>query len=330
MFNGIEFASPEFFWAFLLIPALLFWYIYQHRQRFVEMKLSSLASLKGRSSIRGALRKSLFVFRLLGISLLIIALARPQTTSKEETITTEGIDLVIVLDVSGSMLAEDFKPNRIEAAKKLGAEFVRGRPNDRIGVVVFAGESFTQCPITMDKIVLERLMGEIESGIIEDGTAIGMGLATAVNRLKESEAKSKVVILLTDGVNNSGFISPLTAAEIAKKFNIRTYTIGIGTRGRAPYPVITPYGTQYQEIDVTIDEELLTQVAEMTDGKYFRATGNNQLEKIYKEIDKLEKTRIEVFSIKRHAEEFYAYAFFAGLLLVSEIFLRNSIFRSLT
>ena len=330
MFKGVEFAYPMFFWAFSIMPMLIFWYVYRHRKQFVEMKLSSTSSLGLSSSPRGKLRHLLFVFRLAAMSLLIIALARPQTSSKEEKIKTEGIDLVMVMDVSGSMLAEDFKPNRIEAAKRLGLEFVSGRPDDRIGLVVFAGESFTQCPITTDQVVLKNLMAEIKSGLIEDGTAIGMGLATAVNRLKESEAKSKVVILLTDGMNNAGFIAPLTAAEIAMKFNIRTYTIGIGTHGTAPYPIQMPYGVQYQEIEVNIDEELLQQVAQMTNGKYFRATGNQQLEKIYEEIDQMEKTLIDRFVIQRHSEEFLTYAFFAGLLLVSEIFLKNTIFRSLT
>ena len=330
MFKGIEFAYPMFFWAFTIMPLLIFWYIYRYRKQFVEMKLSSTSSLGIGSSPRGKLRHLLFVFRVAAMCLLIIALARPQTSSKEEKIRTEGIDLVIVMDVSGSMLAEDFVPNRIEAAKRLGIEFVSGRPDDRIGLVVFAGESFTQCPLTTDKVVLKNLMAEIKSGLIEDGTAIGMGLATAVNRLKDSDAKSKVVILLTDGVNNGGFISPLTAAEIAMKFNIRCYTIGIGTRGMAPYPIQTPYGVQYQDIEVNIDEELLQQMAQMTNGKYFRATGNQQLEKIYEEIDKMEKTLIDRFVIQRHSEEFLVYAFFAGLLLVSEIFLKNTIFRSLT
>jgi Ca-activated chloride channel family protein len=258
---------------------------------------------------------------------LTIALARPQSTSTGEQVNTEGIDIVLAYDISGSMLAEDFRPNRIEAAKKVADDFIDGRPNDRVGLVVFAGESFTQCPMTIDHSVLKNLLKEIKSGMIEDGTAIGMGLATAVSRLKESKAKSKVIILLTDGVNNRGFIDPMTAAGIAQSFGIRAYTIGVGTQGMAPYPFQTPFGIQYQNVPVEIDESLLQKIAEQTGGKYFRATDNRKLKAIYEEIDKLEKTKIEVLQFHKHKEEFYSAAMIAGILGLIEVLLSLTVFR---
>ena len=260
---------------------------------------------------------------------MIVALARPQTTSEGENISTEGIDIVLVTDVSGSMLAEDFRPNRIEAAKAVAAEFVDGRPNDRIGFVVFAGESFTQCPLTLDHAVVKELIAGVKSGLIEDGTAIGMGLATAVSRLKDSESKSKVIILLTDGVNNKGVIDPMTAAGIASTFGIRVYTVGVGTIGMAPYPVQTPLGTQYRNVPVEIDEELLKKIAVQTGGTYFRATDNDKLQLIYAEIDRLEKTKIEVTQFRRHKEDFYTAGFLAGFLLLGEVLLSLTFFRKI-
>jgi Ca-activated chloride channel family protein len=234
-----------------------------------------------------------------------------------------------VNDISGSMLAEDFRPNRIEAAKKVAMDFIDGRPTDRIGLVIFSGESFTQCPLTLDHGVIKSLLSEIKSGMIEDGTAIGMGLATAVSRLKDSKAKSRVIVLLTDGINNRGSIDPLTAAGIAQQFGIRAYTIGVGTTGMAPYPVQTPFGTQYQNVPVEIDEKLLEQIADQTGGKYYRATDNKKLKAIYDEIDRLEKTKIEVTQFRRHKEEFYSAAMFAGLFLLLELIFSQTLFRKI-
>jgi Ca-activated chloride channel family protein len=260
---------------------------------------------------------------------LTIALARPQSTSRGENVSTEGIDIILVNDISGSMLAEDFRPNRIEAAKKVAMDFIDGRPTDRIGLVIFSGESFTQCPLTLDHGVIKSLLSEIKSGMIEDGTAIGMGLATAVSRLKDSKAKSRVIVLLTDGINNRGSIDPLTAAGIAQQFGIRAYTIGVGTTGMAPYPVQTPFGTQYQNVPVEIDEKLLEQIADQTGGKYYRATDNKKLKAIYDEIDRLEKTKIEVTQFRRHKEEFYSAAMFAGLFLLLELIFSQTLFRKI-
>jgi Ca-activated chloride channel family protein len=245
-------------------------------------------------------------------------------------VSTEGIDIVLTQDISGSMLSRDFKPDRLEAAKNIATEFISGRPYDRIGLVVFSGESFTQCPLTTDHAVLINLLREIQSGMIEDGTAIGMGLATAVNRIKDSQAKSKVIILLTDGVNNRGEIAPETAAEIAKTFGIRVYTIGVGTQGMAPYPVQTPFGIQYQDMPVEIDEGILQKIAQTTGGKYFRATDNDSLEKIYKEIDKLEKSKIDVRQFSKKEEKYLLPALIAFFMLVVEIIVRNTIFKNLT
>ncbi len=306
------------------------WYWRRNRQQFVELKLSSLKGVEKVRSIRVYLREIMPLFRAAAILLIIVALARPQSTSSDEKVETEGIDIVLVTDISSSMLAEDLKPNRIEASKNVAIEFIDRRPNDRIGLVVFAGESFSQCPITTDHMVLKNLLREIKSGWIEDGTAIGMGLATAVNRLKESEAESKVIILLTDGINNSGFIDPLTAVEIARQFSIRVYTIGVGTEGFTPYPVKTPFGVQIQQMEVKIDENLLQQIAEMTGGKYFRAANNKKLKEIYKSIDEMEKSKIEITAIQRHSEQFLGFAFWGTILLLSELLIRYSLFRSVT
>jgi Ca-activated chloride channel family protein len=267
---------------------------------------------------------------VVAITLLIIVLARPQRTDRYQDVSTEGIDIVLTQDISGSMLARDFKPDRLDAAKNIATEFISGRPYDRIGLVVFSGESFTQCPITTDHAVLINLLHEIQSGMIEDGTAIGMGLATAVNRIKDSKAKSKVIILLTDGVNNRGEIAPATAADIAKTFGIRVYTIGVGTQGTAPYPVQTPYGIQYQDMPVEIDEGILQEIAQKTGGKYFRATDNDKLTQVYKEIDKLEKSKIDVKQFSRKEEKYLIPAVIAFFLLLFEIAARNTIFKNLT
>ncbi len=267
---------------------------------------------------------------MIAVLILIIVLARPQTTDRFQDVSTEGIDIILALDISGSMLARDFKPDRLEASKNVATEFISGRPYDRIGLVVFSGESFTQCPLTTDHAVLINLLREIESGMIEDGTAIGMGLANAVNRIKDSEAKSKVIILLTDGVNNRGEVAPATAAGIAKTFGVRVYTIGVGTRGNAPYPVQTPFGTQYQNMPVEIDEAILKEIAQKTGGRYFRATDNDKLVQVYGEIDKLEKSKIDVRQFTRKEEKYLIPAIIAFCLIVLEILVRNSLFRNLT
>jgi Ca-activated chloride channel family protein len=271
-----------------------------------------------------------FVLRMLAASLLIVVLARPQSSSSWQDVTTEGIDIVMAIDISGSMLAEDLKPNRLEASKKVAQTFIGNRPNDRLGLVIFAGESFTQCPLTTDHSVILNLFNDVKSGMLEDGTAIGMGLATSVKRLKDSEAISKVVILLTDGDNNSGSIAPATAAEIAKEFGVRVYTIGVGTRGLAPMPYPDAFGRmRYQDVEVKINEELLTRIADMTDGKYFRATDNESLEAVYKEIDELERSKIDVTEYRKRKEEFLPFAIAALLLLACEVLLRQTVLRSI-
>lgn len=274
-------------------------------------------------------RHSVFVIFLSSMSFLIMALARPQSSNSWSNVTTEGIDIVIALDISSSMLAMDFRPNRLEAAKDVATQFISGRPNDKIGLVVFSGESFTQCPLTTDHATVINLFRNIETGMIEDGTAIGNGLATAVSRLKESNAISRVIILLTDGDNNRGEIAPVTAAELAKTFGIRVYTVGVGTMGTAPYPVQTPFGMQVRDMEVKIDEPTLQKIAETTDGKYFRATNNNKLAEIYKEIDKLEKTKMEVHEFSKKEEEYLKYAISGALLLILGLLLKTTIFRNI-
>jgi Ca-activated chloride channel homolog len=329
--NGIKFAEPLFLYLLVIIPAMVAFYILKQQKVTASLRMPGLQSFSGSgSSFRLYLRHILFALRTTAVALLIIVLARPQKTDKFQDVSTEGIDIMLAQDISGSMLARDFKPNRLEAAKNMATEFISGRPYDRIGLVVFSGESFTQCPLTTDHAVLINLLREIQSGMIEDGTAIGMGLATAVNRIKDSQAKSKVIILLTDGVNNRGEIAPLTAAGIAKTFGIRVYTIGVGTQGMAPYPVQTPYGMQYQDMPVEIDEDILQQIAQTTGGKYFRATDNNSLENIYKEIDKLEKSKIDVRQFSRKEEKYLVPALIAFFMLVLEIIARNTIFKNLT
>jgi Ca-activated chloride channel family protein len=281
-------------------------------------------------TFRNTFRHILFGLRTAAVALLIVVLARPQSTDRFQDVSTEGIDIMLAIDISGSMLARDFKPDRLEASKDVATEFISGRPYDRMGLVVFSGESFTQCPLTTDHAVLVNLMRELQSGMIEDGTAIGMGLATAINRIRESEAKSKVIILLTDGVNNRGEVAPATAAGIAKTFGIRVYTIGVGSQGMAPYPVQTPFGLQYQNMQVEIDEEILKEIANTTGGKYFRATDNNKLMQVYNEIDQLEKSKIDVKQFTRKEEEYLLPALIAFFILAAEIFINYILLRKLT
>jgi Ca-activated chloride channel family protein len=329
--NGITFAEPLFLYLLVVIPAMIAFYIIKQHKATASLRMPGLQPFEGAgTTFRHYLRHIFFAFRTIAITLLIFVVARPQATDKFQNISTEGIDIVLTLDISGSMLARDFRPDRLEASKNVATEFISGRPYDRIGLVVFSGESFTQCPLTTDHAVLINLLREIQSGMIEDGTAIGMGLATAVNRIKDSEAKSKVIILLTDGVNNRGEIAPATAAGIAKTFGIRVYTIGVGTQGMAPYPVQTPYGIQYQDMPVEIDEAILREISQTTGGKYFRATDNNKLVQVYNEIDKLEKSKIDVRQFNRKEEKYLLPALIAFCLLVLEIVARNTIFRNLT
>ena len=285
--NSITFARPEYFYLLLLLLPLAGWYVWKQKKSSASLRISTITPfLQAPKTWKHYLRHLLFVLQLAVLSLLIAAMAKPQSSSSWRNQTIEGIDIVIALDISGSMLARDFQPNRLEAAKNVASEFIAGREFDRMGLVIFSAESFTQCPLTTDRAVLLNLFHNIESGMIEDGTAIGLGLANAVSRLKDSEAKSKVIILLTDGENNRGEIAPITAAEIAKTFGIRVYTIGIGTIGTAPFPVQTPFGVQMRDIEVKIDEKTLETIASLTDGKYFRATNNLKLAEIYKEIDR--------------------------------------------
>jgi Ca-activated chloride channel homolog len=329
--NGITFAEPLFLWLLLLIPGIIAFYILRQQKTSPSLHMPGLQQFeKSGETFRNYLRHILFVLRTVTITLLIIILARPQKTDKFQNSTTEGIDIILTLDISGSMLARDFKPDRLEASKNVATEFISGRPYDRIGLVVFSGESFTQCPLTTDHAVLINLMREIKSGMIEDGTALGNGLATAVNRIKDSQAKSKVIILLTDGVNNRGEVAPSTAADIAKTFGIRVYTIGVGTQGTAPYPVQTPYGMQYQNMPVEIDEAILKDIASKTGGKYFRATDNNKLVQVYNEIDKLEKSKIDERQFTRREEKFILPALIAFILLALEVITRQTVYKNLT
>lgn len=300
---GDHFANPEFLWLLVLIPAVAYYFWWRRRQMVTELQFSSLQPFdKISKTYRERLRHSPVVLRLMGLVCLIIALARPQSVSSRQNVSTEGIDIVLLLDVSGSMVAEDFTPNRIEAAKQVAQDFIDGRQNDRIGLVIFSGVSFTQCPLTTDYTVLKNLLHQVKNGMVVDGTAIGMAIANGVNRLKDSKAKSKVMILLTDGVNNKGEIDPITAAKIAATYGVRIYTVGVGARGEAPYPVQTPFGIRRQLIPVDLDEKALSAIADMTGGKYFRATDTEKLKAIYKEIDKMERTKIEVTAYKRYTE----------------------------
>jgi Ca-activated chloride channel family protein len=330
MFNHILFASPDYFYLLLLIPAIVVWYVFRFRRSQPSLRVSStLPFAKISRGNKTWLYHGLFVLRMMALVLIIIALARPQSTSSHNDVSVEGIDVVMAMDISGSMLAQDFTPNRIEAAKEVGIDFIKGRPDDRIGLVVFSGESFTQCPLTTDHAVLINQFNELHSGMIDDGTALGDGLATAVNRLKDSKALSKVIILLTDGVNNMGSVDPVSAAEIAKLYGVRVYTIGVGTQGYAPIPVQTPFGWQLQNMEVQIDEPLLERIAELTGAKYFRALNKSALVEIYKEIDRMEKSKIDVTEFRKKSEEFMPWALAGMLLLIMELLLRYSVFRRL-
>ena len=329
MMNKFTFANPEYLYLLLLIPIAWIWYFFRHNKYNTHLQISSFNGLNTKSWKSWG-RHSLFLIRTISIGLLIFAFARPQSTDSWENMTTEGIDIILAMDISGSMLAQDLSPDRLEASKRVAMNFIAGRPNDRIGLVIFSGESFTQCPLTTDHQVLQNLFKDVKSGIVEDGTAIGMGLATAVNRLKESEAKSKVVILLTDGLNNQGSIAPMTAAEIAQQFDVRVYTIGVGSQGYAPYPVKTPFGNTTRDFEVKIDEQTLQDIAIATNGKYFRATSNEGLKEIYKEIDLMERSKIEVREYHKKNEEFLIFAFLGLLLLIFEFGLKNTIFKSIT
>ena len=332
MFEGIQFLNKELFWLFLSLPLAILWYVLKNKKQTAALKMSSLKGFKITNSWLPKVKHLLFALRLMALALLITAIARPQTVDvSTKTKTTRGIDIVMAIDVSASMLARDLSPNRLEALKKVASEFIKGRPNDRIGLVEYAGESFTKTPITSDKAIVLRSLKDIKyNKIIEGGTAIGMGLATSVNRLKDSKATSKVIILLTDGVNNSGFIDPKIASELALEYDIKTYTIGIGTNGMALSPVgtLSNGNFQYGRIQVEIDEELLKEIADVTGGKYFRATNNKKLEDIYDEINKLEKTEIEEFKFYNYEEKYRSLVLLAGMLLLLELLLRFTFFRS--
>ncbi|MGE0016258.1 MAG: VWA domain-containing protein [Bacteroides sp.] len=324
------FANIEYLFLLLLLIPYIVWYISKHKKNNATLQMSDTNIYSDiKKSYKIYLLHAPFILRIIVLSLVILILARPQTTNNWQNSEVEGIDIMLAIDVSTSMLAEDLKPNRLEAAKDVAAEFISGRPNDNIGITLFAGESFTQCPLTVDHTVLLNLFQSINSGIVEDGTAVGMGIANAVSRLKDSKAKSKVIILLTDGTNNKGDISPLTAADIAKSFGIRVYTIGVGTNGMAPYPLRVAGTIQYINTPVEIDEKTLTQIAITTNGNYFRATNNSKLKEVYKEIDKLERTKLNVKQYSKRHEEYQWFALIALLFLLLEFYLRNSILKKI-
>jgi len=329
--HNLVFENGWFLWFELLIPLLLAYYIFRQNRLHAAVRLSTAGFFSDRhKTFRHYLRHIIFGLRLLGLSLVIIIIARPQAVNRWQSSTTEGIDIVLTLDISGSMLARDFSPDRLEASKNVATEFISARPDDRIGLTVFSGESFTQCPLTANHAVLINLLRELKSGIIEDGTALGVGLATAINRIKDSDAISKVIILLTDGVNNRGAIDPMTAAEIAKAFGIRVYTIGVGTDGEADYPVQTPFGIQLQKVPVEIDEALLKKVSDLTGGVYFRAKDNTDLQEVYKEIDKLEKSKIETREHRKREEMFMPWALAASIILITELLLRYILMKNMS
>ncbi|HCC86153.1 MAG TPA: aerotolerance regulator BatA [Porphyromonadaceae bacterium] len=326
----MEFLHPEYLYLLLLLVPLTLWYIVRLSKAQASFRLASTDAFNEmKPGFRVYMRHFPFLLRLLSIALVIIVIARPQSVSSWEESETQGIDIVLALDVSGSMLAQDLQPDRLQAAKKVAAEFITDRSNDNIGLVIFAGESFTQCPLTTDHKVLLNLLNEINFGMIDDGTAIGLGLATSVNRLKESQSQSKVVILLTDGTNNSGQIAPLTAADLARSYGIRVYTVGIGTKGMAPTPVNTPFGIRMQNMPVDIDEETLTEIAALTGGQYFRAQDTEGLRQVYNEIDEMEKYLISVQNVTRRQELFLPWALAALALILLELLLRRTWLRSI-
>ncbi|MEO6220344.1 MAG: VWA domain-containing protein [Ginsengibacter sp.] len=327
-FNDIIFAHPFFLILFAVIPVLIFWKVAKGKKQTAAIPISTLKGLAKSGTWKNSFYNIPFILRLITISCIIIAIARPQTRFDEQQSEGEGIDIILCIDVSGSMTAQDFTPNRLEAAKKVAGDFVEHRTTDRIGIVIFSGESFTQCPLTTDYFVLKSQIEQIRNGLLEDGTAIGSGLATSVDRLRNSKAKSKVIILLTDGINNGGLIDPATAKEIAKAFKVKVYTIGVGTDGYAATPVNSPMGgVVMQSEKVAIDEKLLKNIANETGGKYFRATDNKSLENIYKEIDRLEKSKVEITTFHRSTEKFYPFIFAAMALLLIEILLRYTVFK---
>jgi Ca-activated chloride channel family protein len=324
------FKNPEYLFLLLILIPVIAGYLLRINKSDASLQISSTRYFAGFPKTRRLyLRHLPFVLRMLTIIMLILVIARPQISDSVTNTSTEGIDIMMAIDISGTMLAKDLKPNRIDAAKNVAVEFINNRPNDNIGLVIFASESFTQCPLTTNHAALINLFQSVEFGMVDDGTAIGMGLATAVNRLKNSKAKSKVIILLTDGSNNTGDIAPLTAAEIARTYGIRVYTIGVGTRGVAPMPVPTPFGIQYQNMPVEFDENTLSQIAQMTNGKYYRATDNNTLQSIYHDIDKLEKRKLQVKEYNRRSDEFGIFALLALLFLGTELALRYTLLRKL-
>lgn len=328
----MTFANPSYLYLLLLLIPLIGWYLWKMHKNQASLEISSSQAFdvpKG-TTVKVYLRHLPFVMRMIAVALVIVILARPQSTDSWQNSSTEGIDIMMAIDISSSMLAQDLHPNRLEAAKNVAASFINGRPNDNIGLVVFSAESFTQCPLTTDHAILLNLFKDIQSGMIEDGTAIGLGLANAVSRIKDSQAKSKVIILLTDGSNNRGEIAPVTAAEISKTFGIRVYTIGVGTKGSAPYPFRLPGGTvQTQMIPVDIDEPTLKQIATTTGGQYFRATDNASLKAIYSEIDKMEKTKISVHEYSKKQEEYKELAFVLFMLLLLEILLKHTLLKKI-
>ena len=324
----MTFHNPEYLFLLLLLIPIVFWYIWEMHKSDASLQISSHRNLilfPKSGKIR--FRHVPFILRTLVLISIIIALARPQASNSWRTQNTEGIDIMMALDLSGTMLAEDLKPNRLEAAKAVAIEFILSRPNDNIGLVVFARESFTQCPLTIDHAVLINLFNGVKYGLIDDGTAIGLGLANAVNRIKDSKAKSKVIILLTDGSNNCGDIAPITAAEIAKTFGIRIYTIGVGTTGIVNIPVPTPMGIQYQRVQSDFDAKSLQDIANLTGGKYFNATDNSKLRHIYQSIDQLERTKISVKEYSKKDEQFYVFSILAFIFLTLEILIKNTILR---
>ena len=320
----------EYFYLLIFPITILVWYFFKNKETFSHVKFSLIDKNTVSNTLRSKLRHLPFILKIFAAIFLIIALARPQSSINWQESTTKGIDIVLAMDISGSMLAQDLKPNRLEASKNVALDFISKRINDRIGLVIFSGESFTQCPLTTDHNVLSNLFKDVQSGMIDDGTAIGMGLATSVNRLKESDAKSKVIILLTDGINNSGVIPPLTAAEIAADFGIRVYTIGVGTKGLAPYPFQTAFGIQYQDVEVKIDEITLQDIATLTNGKYFRATNNNSLKEIYKDINELEKSKIQISNFHKKSEEYLPFALLGLILLLLAFLLNISYLKQIT
>lgn len=331
MFKYIEFANPEFLLLLLLLPLVAFWYYGRYRTHYASITMSNIAMFKGQSSWRGRARALLPILRGLAFIALVVALARPQRLLSEENVAADGIDIMLAIDLSSSMLAQDFEPDRLLVAKRVASDFVEKREFDRIGLVVFSGEAFTQCPLTTDHKVVQDFLENLQSGLLQDGTAIGMGLATAVNRLKDSPAKSKTIILMTDGVNNSGYFKPEDAMALAKTLGIKVYTIGIGSTGEAMSPVGRRADGKYVFglVPVEIDEALLQNIAVTTGGQYYRATNNRELEQIYAEIDRLEKSRIDVTSIKRRSEAFGVWVLAALCLVVLEILLRYTIFRTI-